>query len=103
MTPRLDKLLKMIDAAPSDAFLLYGAALEYKNRGALPDAVAFLDRAIAADAGMCYAYYQKGQVLEETGDTDAAAATYRAGLVAARRVGDAKAEGELSQALSIVE
>ena len=103
MTPRLEKLLKMIAAAPADAFLLYGAALEHKNSRAFTDAVAFLDRAIAADPHMCYAYYQKGQVLEETGDTDAAAAAYRVGLAVARRTGDAKAEGELSQALSIVE
>jgi tetratricopeptide (TPR) repeat protein len=103
MTPRLQKLLKMIDATPNDAFLLYGAALEHKNAGEFAESVAYLDRAIAADPGMCYAYYQKGQVLEEQGETDAAAGAYRAGLAVARRLGDAKAEGELSQALSIVE
>ncbi len=42
-------------------------------------------------------------MLEETGDNTAAAVTYREGIVAARRVNDQKAEGELSQALVIVE
>ena len=103
MTKRFEQIQKMLEATPTDAFLLYGAALELKKGGRFAESVAYLDRTIAADPNMSYAYYQKGQVLEETGDTDAAAAAYRAGLVAARRVGDAKAEGELSQALSIVE
>lgn len=103
MSKRLDQITKMLQATPNDAFLLYGAALEHKKAGQFAESVAFLDRTIAADPKMCYAYYQKGQVLEETGDTDAAAAAYRAGLAMARKIGDAKAEGELSQALSIVE
>ena len=103
MTKRLEQILAMLTATPADAFLLYGAALEFKKAQQFGESIAFLDRTIAADPNMSYAYYQKGQVLEETGDADAAAAAYRAGLVAANRIGDAKAIGELSQALSIVE
>ena len=103
MATRLEQLLKMLQATPTDAFLLYGAALEFKKQGDFAQAVAYLDQTIAADANYCYAYYQKGQVLEEQGDMDAAAKAYRDGIIAARRVGDAKAEGELSQALSIIE
>ena len=103
MTKRLEQILKMLEKTPNDAFLLYGAALEIKKSGDHAQAIAYLDRTLAVDAGYCYAYYQKGHSQEELGDTDAAAATYRAGIAAARRVGDTKAEGELSQALSIVE
>lgn len=103
MADRLPQILKMLEKTPDDAFLLYGAALEYKNRQKLAEAIDYLNRTIAADENYCYAYYQKGQVLEETGDTDAAAKTYREGIVAARRVHDQKAEGELSQALAIIE
>jgi tetratricopeptide (TPR) repeat protein len=101
--PRLDKLLTMLQATPADPFLLYGAALEYKNQNDFAKAIDYLDRCLAADAGYCYAYYQKGYCQEQQGDTDAAADTYRAGIAMARKLGDAKAEGELSQALAIVE
>lgn len=93
----------MLEKTPGDAFLLYGAALEYKKQQKRAEALAYLDRAIAADAGFCYAYYQKGQVLEEAGDTAAAANAYREGIAAAKRVNDPKALGELDQALSILE
>lgn len=100
---RLNQILGMLDKTPNDAFLLYGAALEIKKSGDHAKAIEYLDKAIAVDAGYCYAYYQKGHSQEELGDTDGAAATYRTGIAAARRVGDMKAEGELSQALAIVE
>jgi tetratricopeptide (TPR) repeat protein len=101
--PRLDQILKMLEQTPADAFLLYGAALEYKKAGDYSQAVSFLDRTIAIDSAYCYAYYQKGQCLEELDDTLAAATAYRAGIVAARKAGDMKALGELEQALSIIE
>lgn len=103
MADRLDQILKMLETAPGDAFLLYGAGLEYKKRGKFVEAIDYLNRTIAIDENYCYAYYQKGQVLEETGDNDAAAKAYRDGIIAARRVNDQKAEGELSQALAILE
>jgi tetratricopeptide (TPR) repeat protein len=101
--PRLDKLLSLLEKSPGDAFLLYGTALEYKNEGDFRQAISYLDRCIAADGSYCYAYYQKGACLEQLGETESAAATYRTGIKAARAAGDAKAEGELSQALAIVE
>lgn len=103
MSPRLTQILKMLEQTPNDAFLLYGAALEFKKDRDFKQMIAYLDRTLAVDAGYCYAYYQKGHALEELGDTEAAAKVYREGVAAARRVGDAKAEGELTQALSIVE
>lgn len=93
----------MLEKTPGDAFLLYGAALEYKKQEKLVEALDYLNRAISIDDNFCYAYYQKGQVLEEQGDTTAAAGAYRAGIAAAERTNDQKAHGELSGALSIIE
>ncbi|MFT3786992.1 MAG: tetratricopeptide repeat protein [Tepidisphaeraceae bacterium] len=101
--PRLDQILSMLAKSPNDAFLLYAAALEYKKASQFEQAIDHLNRCLAVDPNYCYAYYQKGQVLEESGDNTAAAKAYREGIVAARRVGDGKAEGELLQALAIVE
>lgn len=101
--PRLDQILKLLEKSPADAFLLYAAALEHKKSGDFRTAVAYLDQALGVDPKFCYAYYQKGQCLEELGDTDHAAQTYREGVKVAQSIGDAKAEGELAGALAIVE
>lgn len=103
MADRLTQIHKLLEKTPGDAFLLYGAALEYKKQEKLVEALDYLNRALAADENFCYAYYQKGMVLEEQGDTTAAANAYRAGIVAAERVNDQKAHGELSGALSVLE
>jgi tetratricopeptide (TPR) repeat protein len=103
MADRLMTILKMLEKTPGDAFLLYGAALEYKKAEKFVEALDYLNRAIAIDENFCYAYYQKGQVLEEQGDNAAAAGAYRDGIVAAERANDQKALGELSGALSIIE
>lgn len=103
MADRLPQILALLEKTPGDAFLLYGAALEYKKAEKLVEALDYLNRAIATDPDMCYAYYQKGQVLEEQGDTSAAAKTYREGVGVAQRTNDQKALGELGQALAIVE
>jgi tetratricopeptide (TPR) repeat protein len=100
---RLDKLQKMRERDPNDPFLLYGVALEHKKLGDAEKAIEFLDRVVAVDPGYCYAYFQKGQVLESRGDAAGARATYEAGIAAARQKGDAHAQGEIEGALSMLE
>ncbi|HVU62586.1 MAG TPA: tetratricopeptide repeat protein [Phycisphaerales bacterium] len=99
---RLDKLLRMLEAEPEDAFTLYGVAQEYAKRGQDGDvgrAVEFYDRCIAADPSYCYAYYHKGRVQADAGETKAAVATLREGVAAARKAADGKALGELTSLL----
>jgi tetratricopeptide (TPR) repeat protein len=100
---RLEKLHKMLERDPNDAFLLYGVALEHKKLGDAAKAIEFLDRVIAADPGYCYAYFQKGQVLESRGDSAGARETYESGIAAAKEKGDAHAQGEIEGALSMLE
>jgi len=100
---KLNKLFSLLDKQPTDTFLLYGIGLEYKKLGDEKKAVEYLDRTIAVDANYCYAYFQKGQILEKSEDVAGARAAYNAGILAARRCGDAHAEGELSGALSMLE
>ncbi|HEY0009158.1 MAG TPA: hypothetical protein VGB55_10580 [Tepidisphaeraceae bacterium] len=99
---RMEQLHKLLEKTPADPFLLYGIGLEHKKAGQLEEAVQWLDRTIAADAKYCYAYYQKGQVLESLEQTNAAQAAYRAGIVAAKSAGDAHAQGELQGALDML-
>ena len=99
---RLTKLLAMLDRQPGDPFTLYAVALEHKKGGDAEQALTFLDQTIQFDPGYCYAYFQKGQILEAT-DLDAAKEAYRAGIAAATRKGDAHARSELEGALQMIE
>jgi tetratricopeptide (TPR) repeat protein len=101
--PTIDKLAAlqaMLAEQPSDPFLLYGIAMEHKKRNDTAQAIEYFDRCIAADPKYCYAYYQRGQVQELAGDTEGAKSTYRRGIDAAAKSGDAHAREELTAALS---
>jgi tetratricopeptide (TPR) repeat protein len=101
-TERLQKLQEMLQKQPDDPFLLYGIAMEYKKAGQTAEALAKFDRVLAVDPGYCYAYYQKGLVLEETGDINAARKTYQQGIDIAGQKGDAHARSELQAALDLL-
>jgi tetratricopeptide (TPR) repeat protein len=100
---RLSKLLSMLAKTPADPFVLYGAAMEFKKVHQYDRAIEYFDRTIQADAGYCYAYFQKGQTLEAAGDLAAARATYDAGIVAATKKGDDHARQEIAGALEMVQ
>src|SRR5687768_92314 len=99
---RLRQLQQMLEKSPNDPFLLYGIALEHKKAGDAVRAVEFLDRTIATDPGYCYAYYQRGQVLEAAGDEPGARDTYQRGIDAAKLKNDAHALSELQAALDLL-
>ncbi|MDP9174876.1 MAG: hypothetical protein M3O30_13585 [Planctomycetota bacterium] len=100
---RLQKIQTMLEKSPGDTFLLYALAIEYKNSGNKALALESLDKVIQHDWGYCYAYYQKGQILEQEGDIETARKVYREGIDAAERKGDQHAREEISGALSMIE
>ncbi len=99
---RLEKLQAMLTKQPDDAFLLYGVAMEFKKEGRWAEALAQFDRVLAVDPGYCYAYYQKGLVLEENGDVNGAKSAYEAGIKAAVAKNDDHARSELQAALDLL-
>jgi len=101
-TDRLEALMRMLEQDPNDAFCLYGVAQEHLKRGRFDDAVAWFDRAIAADPDHAYAHYHKARALEEGDRIDEAIATLRTGLEVAQRTGDGKAANELAVALDLL-
>jgi tetratricopeptide (TPR) repeat protein len=100
---RLEKLREMLEKSPGDTFLLYAMAMEYRKSGDGKSALEYLDRVIVRDWGYCYAYHQKGQILESTGELDAAKQAYRQGIEAAGRSGDEHARQEIAAALAMIE
>src|SRR2546429_400750 len=99
---RLPILEKMLQQQPRDPFLLYGIAIEHKKKSDFAKAIDFLNRALEADPNYCYAYYQRGQVHEQSGELDAAKESYRRGIEVARVCGDAHAQSELQAALEMM-
>lgn len=100
---RLQQLQQMLDKSPRDTFLLYGIAMEHKKAGEVAPALEYFNRVIALDPGYCYAYHQRGLLHESTGDVEAAKRSYREGVEAARRKGDAHAQGEIQAALDMID
>lgn len=102
LTDRMRQLQLMLQRQPNDPFLLYGLALEYKKAGDPANALQYLQRVTQNDPNYCYAYFQCGMVYESQGNTDAAKQSYREGVEAAERSGDAHAREELSAALEML-
>lgn len=102
MSERLEKLREMLAKQPNDPFLLYGIGMEHKKAGDHKSAIEHFDRVVQVDPGYCYAYYQKGLTLEETGDINAAKQAYLQGIEAAKAKGDDHARSELEAALSLL-
>src|SRR5438309_9561491 len=94
--PSIPSLLKLLETDPNDPFLLYGLAQEYAKAGDTTRALEFYDKCLAADPAYCYAYYHKARAQLGTGERDAAVATIRDGMTAAKKAGDGHAASELS-------
>ena len=99
----MQQLRRLLEKSPRDPFLVYGLAMEFKKAGDVARAIEHFDRTIEIDPGYAYAYYQKGQVQESAGEVEAAKRTYRHGIEAAKKKGDAHATGEIEAALSMIE
>lgn len=102
MSTRADQLRSMLERSPADAFLHYALGIELRKQGEGDAAMVSLLRAAELDERQSYAFFQRGQILEERGDYDAAAAEYQRGVDMARAAGDGKALGELQGALDLL-
>lgn len=94
---RLDTLLKLHAADPQDADVPYMIGLEHGKNDDPQEAVCWLDRCLALDAGYHYAYFQKAKMLSELGEDEGAVAAVDMGIQRATADQDAKALGELQE------
>jgi tetratricopeptide (TPR) repeat protein len=92
----------MVATNPSDAFLRYGLAMEYRNSGDLEGAVREFRALIDANPDYSPGYFHGGQTLEKLGRTDEARALYEKGVEVTRRKGDMHALSEMQGALDLV-
>jgi tetratricopeptide (TPR) repeat protein len=95
-------LKEMVSQSPSDAFLRYGLAMEYRNGGDLDGAVREFRAIIDVNPDYSPAYFHGGQTLERLGRPDEARALYETGVEVTRRKGDQHALSEMQAALDLV-
>jgi tetratricopeptide (TPR) repeat protein len=99
---RLEYLLELTSrqaAAAGDPFVWYGLAMEYRGLERYQDALATFEILRARTPEYVPMYLMCGQMLEKMGLADDARSWLVAGVEAARRKGDAHAQGELESAL----
>ena len=96
---RLQQLLAFHEDDPTDAFILYALATEY--RAEAPErAWEFYQLLLADHPDYVGTYYHAGKLLEQFNKPDEAEKVYRTGLLVARKAGEQHAASELRQALN---
>lgn len=96
---RIDKLRRLLESEPDDAFCLYALAQEYAKIGQHEEALRHFDRVIAVEPGHGYAYYHKARSLAAMGRVDEARDVLTRGLQGVDAAADPKAARELSEYL----
>ena len=100
---RLEALKNMVAQNPSDSFLRYGLAMEFKNAGALEEAVRAFQDLIAVNPDYSAAYFHGGQTLEKLGQLEEARDLYRQGIEVTTRKGDLHTRNEIQAALDLLD
>jgi predicted Zn-dependent protease len=89
-------LLKLAGTPRDGALLRFSLGSEYLKCGELPDAILHLREAVNRDPGYSAAWKLLGKALADSGDAQAALATYRTGIAAADARGDKQAAKEMA-------
>jgi Tfp pilus assembly protein PilF len=100
---RLQQLQQMLLDEPNDSFLNYALALEYAKEDNLPQAIKIIEEVVQRDENYLGAYYQLGKLYEQQNLSERAIVTYQKGISIAKAQNNKKAQGELNEALWMLE
>lgn len=103
MTSRINQLQELLQKEPNDSFLNYALALEYSKLNEKEKAVELIVSLLLRDENYLGAYYQLGQLYEQTNQLEKAREAYSKGMVIGSQQKNHKAVGELKTALSLIE
>jgi Tfp pilus assembly protein PilF len=96
---RIEILKGFLEQDPKDSFSRYALALEYVKGGQQEDARREFEFVRDSDPGYVATYFQLAQLYRNLGLRHDAEKTYRTGITAAVKAGDAHTQGELEGAL----
>jgi Tfp pilus assembly protein PilF len=100
---RLQQLQQMLLDEPNDSFLNYALALEYAKEDNPLQAIKIIEEVVQRDENYLGAYYQLGKLYEQQNLSEKAIAIYQKGISIAKAQNNKKAQGELNEALWILE
>lgn len=89
----------MLKDEPNDSFLNYALAIEYAKADDIKKAIELIEALLKNDENYLGAYYQLGKYYEQIHQPETASAVYTKGIGIARSQKNKKTEGELSEAL----
>ena len=93
--PTRAQLEELLKSDPEDVFLLYAHAKACVNEGDVETGLRQFDEVLKRDAKHVATYFQKGQVLAESGQTPEAIAVLTEGIRVAKEVKNDHAESEM--------
>ena len=96
---RLKQLLAFLEEDPTDSFIQFALAAEYRKLGQMSEAISTFEQLRATDPSYVGLYYHLGKMMEEAGRIEDALGVYRAGIEVANQVSDLHARSELQSAL----
>jgi len=100
MMSRREKIEAMLVDDPSDTFLRYGLAMEFRSEGNHDASVAKLTELTRDETPYVPAFFMAAQQLTDLGRIDEARTFLRNGIDEARHPGDGHAAAEMSELLS---
>lgn len=100
---RLAQLQQMLADEPNDAFLHYALGMEHVKLGDAEQALTQFASTNAAFPDHVAAWHQRGRLLADRGDADAARAVLQQGIIVAQRTGDDHAAGEMQGLLDMLQ
>ena len=90
----------MLADDPSDTFLRYSLAMEYRGNGQMDQALAIFDELMVEDPPHVQAHFMAAQILVDQSRIEAARTHLRRGIDHARAQDNAHAAAEMSELLS---
>jgi tetratricopeptide (TPR) repeat protein len=99
---RREMLEQFVAAKPTDAFALYGLALECAKLGDNDAASANFQKLLNANPGYVAGYFQFGQHLGRIGKNEEARKLLSDGILVAQKAGDTHARDEMHAALALL-
>jgi len=103
MPTRLEQLQQMLLQEPTDEFLQYAIAMEYKSAGDLQRAIDGFEKILNKNKNYLAAYYQLGKCYEAQNKITEAKTTYEKGIGIAHAQNKTKTLNELREAIFLLE
>lgn len=97
---RREKILAMLADDPTDTFLRYSLAMEYRGEKNTAESLLVFDGLIRDDPPYVPAFFMAAQLLADVSRVDESRTMLRSGIEEARRQGDHHAAAEMSELLA---